>query len=220
MPITLGVRRKSGAEFLSRPAKPPPPDAVWRQDDFVCQFCGFRAEKFQRTVQGAWAGHERAALTACIFCEQCFTLENVGIVGSGYLVWLPEMSQAELHHLCRAIYVARAQGRQELLASRAQAALDSLLSRRAEAKKRLGSDEPLLLGTALLENLSAEEYQAREKKLAGIRLLPLNRRLGATRGEGGATDQFPAILDYWMSPRGPFAGAPVDGWIRQFPAAS
>jgi intracellular multiplication protein IcmJ len=215
LPITLGVRRKSGTEFASGAGKSPRQEDVWREDDFVCQFCGFRAEKYQRIVAGNWAGQQRSALTACIFCEQCFALETVGVVGAGYLVWLPEISQAELNHLCRAIYLAR--GQSDDLAARAQTALDALMARRGEAKKRLGSDEPLLLGTALLENLEPEEYAARGKKLNGIRLLPLNRRL-VTQANGSATDQFPAILDYWQSIKGPCSSMPPQDWLKLFAA--
>lgn len=194
----------------------PRPETVWRDDDFICRFCGFRAEKYQRIVYGSWIGHKRPALTACIFCEQCFTLETVGVTSSGYLVWLPELSQAELNHLCRAIYLALGQ-EDVLLAGRAQTALDALMSRRSEAKKRLGSDEPLLLGTALLENLSSAEYEARGQRLEGIRLLPVNRRL-VTTPDGASADQFPAILDYWRSAAGPHRSFPPQDWMKMFSA--
>ena len=215
LPITLGVRRRSDTESVSGSGNLPRQEDVWRADDFICQFCGFRAEKYQRVVAGNWIGHRRTGLTACIFCEPCFALETVGVVGTGYLIWLPEITQAELNHLCRAIYLARNQT--EELAARAQTALDALLSRRGEAKKRLGSDEPLLLGTALLENLAAPEYDARGKKLNGIRLLPLNRRLVAMPG-GNAVDQFPAILEYWQSLKGPCSSLPPQDWLKLFAA--
>ncbi|MGB4101414.1 MAG: type IV secretion protein DotN [Alphaproteobacteria bacterium] len=211
----LGVRRKSGTESFSGAGKQARQEDVWRQDDFVCQFCGFRAEKFQRVVAGSWIGQPRSGLTACVFCEPCFALETVGVVSSGYLIWLPEITQAELNHLCRAIYLARQEG--EEMAARGQTAFDALLSRRGEAKKRLGSDEPLLLGTALLENLSAQEYEARGKKLNGIRLLPLNRRLVTVPG-GNAVDQFPAILEYWRSLKGPCSRMPPQDWLKLFAA--
>lgn len=208
-PIKLGARRKSGTEFVSEGKIDH--EAVWRKDDFVCQFCGFRAEKYQRVVPGVWCGDERAGLTACLYCEQCFSLETTGLAGGGMLIWLPEVGQAELNHLCRAIFIAR---RHEALADRAQTALEALMSRRAEAKKRLGTDDPLLLGTTMLENLNDQDYAQRIKKLEGIRLLPSDRYLVQT--QNGLIDQFPAILTYWQSSRGPFAKLLPQDWIDHF----
>jgi len=213
LPITLGVRRKSGTEFVSKGRIDTA--SVWRQDNFTCQFCGFRAEKFQRVVNGAWCGDKRQALTACLYCEQCFTLETAGLTGAGSLIWLPEISQADLHHLCRAISVAR---QQSALAERAQMAFDALMSRRAEAKKRLGTDDPLALGTVMLENLSAKDYAQRTARLEGIRFLPLDRYLVNT--PEGVVDQFPAVLDYWQSAQGPFGKIPVTEWLDRFAAAA
>lgn len=208
-PIVLGARRKSGTDSFSD--RKLDPEQAWRKDDFVCQFCGFRAEKYQRVVPGAWVGDDRPGLTACFYCEQCFALETVGLSGSGHLVWMPEIPQHQLHHLCRAIYVAR---QQEHLADRAQTALDALLSRRSDAKKRLGTDDPLLLGTVLLENLRDQDYAQRSKKLEGIRYLPADRYLIQT--QNGLVDQFPAILTYWQSSRGPFSKLAPQEWLDQF----
>lgn len=205
----IGARRKSGTDyFLDRQFDY---ESIWRQDDFVCQFCGFRAEKYQRIISGSWCDSPRDALTACIYCEQCFSLETTGLAGTGYLIWLPEISQAELHHLCRAIYIAR---QHEGLADRGQTALDALMARRSEAKKRLGTDDPLLLGTVLLENLRDQDYAQRNKKLDGIRYLPADRYLIQT--QNGMVDQFPAILNYWQSARGPFAKITPQEWIDCF----
>lgn len=205
----LGARRKSGTDsFGDRKIENEP---IWRRDDFVCQFCGFRAEKYQRVVPGSWCNDDRPGLTACLFCEQCFALETAGLAGTGHLIWMPEITQAQLHHLCRAIYIAR---QHEAIADRAQTALDALMSRRADAKKRLGSDDPLLLGTVLQENLRDQDYAQRGKKLDGIRYLPSDRYLVQT--QKGLIDQFPAILTYWQSARGPYAKIQPQDWIDQF----
>jgi intracellular multiplication protein IcmJ len=211
-PILLGARRKSGTVFSEQKIVP---KAVWQQDDFICQFCGFRAEKFQRVVPGAWCGQPRAALTACLYCEYCLTLDAPGHAVGGLLLWLPEITQAQLHHLCRALYLAK---QQPELAERAQTALETLTSRRAEAKKRLGTDDPAMLGAVLLENVSDAIYQARADKLAGIRVMPHDRYLITTKD--GVVDQFPAVLAYWQSPQGPFARLPVAAWLDKFPLSA
>ncbi len=130
------------------------------------------------------------------------------MMGAGVLVWLPEISQTDLHHIARAIYVARAS--KSDLAVRAAHALDALMSRRAEAKKRLGSDDPLLLATVFHENLTEQEYQQSTTKLEGIRLLPLDKRL--VRTHKGDINQFPQIVTYWASPQGPYGKLPIEKW--------
>lgn len=147
-------------------------------------------------------------MTVCPFCEMCLSLEHAGIVGGGVLVWLPEMSQAELHHIVRAIYVARSQD--GAMGESATRALEILLGRRTEAKKRLGSDDPLLLATVLIEKTTADDYAARVEKLDGIRFLPLDRWLVHT--PGGDRDLFPSMIKYWTSPEGPFHGFSSDTW--------
>jgi hypothetical protein len=139
------------------------------------------------------------------------TLETTGAVGGGILIYLPEITQTELNHLCRAIHLGKTQS---ALRDRAQTVWDALVSRRAEAKKRLGMDDPVTLGMLFLENLTDAEYTARHKKLAGIRYLPPARYMAA--GKNGVVDQFPAILDYWQSSAGPFGKMAVESWLDRF----
>lgn len=217
LPLTLGVRRRAaGAEKVSqnRAQLKSQAEQVLRRDDFTCRFCGFRAEQYQRIVP--YEGAEPPFVTACLFCEQCLMLERAGLMGGGVLVWLPEIGQAELNHLMRAIYVARA-GKSEL-ANVANQAFDALMARRAEAKKRLGSDDPLLLATVLHENLNDEEYKVAADKLDGIRLLPLDKRV--VRTHKGDINQFPQIVKYWESANGPFGTLPIDQWESMFKVAS
>lgn len=211
--IVLGVRRSSKGAAASRQAKsgvttaewPSLRDSVLKRDKFTCAYCGFTAKKFQRVH---FKNGEPAPLalenltTACIFCEQCFELESVGKMHSGTLIWLPDISQTDLHHLCRALYVARLHDG-HALSKNAQHVLDQLLARRVEAKKRIGTDDPVVLATALFEQMDDTAYAARAPKLEGIRLFPLSRRLGS--GSGGEKDHFPDIIQYWTSPDGPFA---------------
>lgn len=216
LPIMLGVRRKFDAEKFSGTfsGNTTKRDKILARDDFTCRYCGFRAEKFQKVVPRDWASVDfklSNLVTACAFCEQCFTLESVGIMGSGLLIWLPEITQAALHHICRAIYVARHE-EEGPMAMAATQALDALMARRAESRKRLGSDEPMLLATVLTETLSTEDYRMRREKLDGIRLLPLSHRTEASKN--GSVNVFPDMLAYWRSADGPFAELPTTLWLE------
>jgi intracellular multiplication protein IcmJ len=213
-PITLGVRRKSGTE---RPVSPPRLDKkkvekTFRRDDFTCRFCGFRSQQFQRIVACEEAGNPPFA-TACGFCGQCMMLDRTGLSGAGILIWLPEISQIQLHHVMRAVYVARA-AKGDLAAAATRTA-DALMARRAEAKKRLGSDDPLLLATVMHEALTDEEYGAIADKIEGIRLFPLDKHLVHTVRRGDV-NQFPQMVKFWCSSAGPYARLPADQWAKLF----
>ncbi len=143
-------------------------------------------------------------------------LDRTGLAGAAALIWLPELSQAELNHVARAIYVARA-SKSNLTAS-ATRALDALMARRADAKKRIGSDDPLLLATVIHESLGKEEYDGVASKLDGIRLLPLEKHL--VRTPKGDVNQFQQMVKYWCSPAGPYARLPVEQWADLFKAAA
>lgn len=215
MPLFLGVRRLSGAEVkLSGDPRRSKGDLekIMRRDDFTCRYCGFHSLKYQRVVSSGGADPDKPFVTACTFCEQCLLLERTGIAGAGVLIWLPEIDQATLNHLAHAIYVARAT--KGPVADLANRALDALMVRRADAKKRLGSDDPLLLATVLRENINDEEAKDIEAKLEGLRLLPLDKYV--MRGPQGDVDQFPSMIKYWLSSEGPYAQLPVEKWTELF----
>ncbi len=219
LPITLGVRRPSDTEKGASKDRSPDKqqtDKTLRQDDYTCRFCGFRAQHYQRVIPYAGGDKGLPFVTACTFCEQCMILERAGMMGSGILVWLPEIAQAELNHIARAVYVGRAGGGE--IAALADRTLDALMARRADAKKRLGSDDPLLLATVLHETLTDEEIRKTTAKLDGIRLLPLDKHL--VRGQKGDINQFPRIVKYWCSAEGPYADFPAEKWVEMFKTAS
>ena len=211
-PLALGVRSSSAAGASASPQKAVV-EKTLKRDDYTCRFCGFHAKQAQRTIPYAEAGDPPLA-TACIFCEQVLNLERSGMANGGLLIWLPEISQVDLNHLVRAIYVARAD-KKDPMAELATRALDALTARRAEAKKRLGSDDPLLLATILQESLTTDEAAEAVKKLDGIRFLPSEKYM--MRTSKGDTNQLPQIVKYWAS--GPFGPWPVSQWQDNFQKA-
>lgn len=208
LPITLGIVRQPGnaqiAENIQRQMQDIRP-RILERDDHTCRFCGFRSEKYQEMHH--LNGHpedlkETNLVTACIYCQQCFDLERASQMNSGVLVWMPEMAQADLNHIARAIYVARIS--QGTMADAARSALESIMARREDAKARLSTDDPFFLATVLRDFLGPKHYVGRAEKLDGIRLFPLDRR-NVSEGEL-KFNQFPQILAYWRSKDGPFGG--------------
>jgi intracellular multiplication protein IcmJ len=199
-------------------------DRIFARDNHTCNFCGFQSKKFQLVLDrsktelakqdnkiAALTGDD-ALVTSCIFCHQCFHLEKVADMKSGTLIWMPELTQPQLHHLARSIYVARIT--QGPMADMARRTLEMIMKRREEAIERVKTDDPRILSLVLKDYIPRKAYDARHKKLDGIRLFPLDRR---TVKEGDLEfNQFPQILAYWRSKDGPFAALNPNDWINHY----
>lgn len=207
-PISLGVRRVNWSAKGRAPALvadiEKATNAVFERDNHTCKCCGFRSEKWQQVLHlngDTRDFSDKNTLTTCIFCHQCFDLESVVKMESGMLIWLPEMSQAELNTLMRAVHVSRrAQGTMNKLAAQVN---NTLYARGNEAKRRLGTDSPEALAIVMRDFLTAGEYQRAQKNMEGIRLLPMAKRtvamINEQTGEPGTTNEFIQILNYWQN---------------------
>lgn len=187
---------------------------ILSRDDHTCRYCGFQARKYQEVNFIGKKPEAKAEnyATACSFCHQCFHLEKIERMQSGAVIWLPEIGQAALNHICRAIYVARIS--RGPMADAARDAMEALLARKAEAVSRLGTDSPRILATVLQDFLEVEEYKQRLEKMKGFRILPLDRRIIK---EGDLEfNQFPQVLAYWRSKEGPFGDMPPRKWVELF----
>ena len=184
---------------------------VFERDGDACHFCGFKSGKYQEVsfADEDSTNHQLDNLmTACIFCHQCADLEKVAQMRSGVLIWLPEIEQHDLNHIARAIYVARIS--QGGMSETAKSALEKLMKRREEAKARVHTDDPYIMASVMRDFLGPKQYRERDKKLEGVRLFPLDRRIIK---EGDLEfNQFPQILAYWRSKNGPFGGKTPTQW--------
>lgn len=217
IPITLGIARKGNASLFQGM----PPDAqlemknkIFERDDHTCQCCGFKSKKYQEVLALDEAAGSKAdnLATTCIFCHQCFHMDKVAEMRSGVLIWLPEIEQADLHNIARALYVARIS--QGPMSETARAILDTLMTRRDDVRARLGTDDPYVLAQVFRDYIGRRHYAERKKKMDGVRLFPLDRRL--IKEEDLEFNQFPQILAFWRSKDGPFGGKVPNGWIDFF----
>ena len=218
LPITLGVVRGSGNPPVAGALRPLSADArqgVFERDDFTCACCGFRSTRYMdvlhkdRTITH---NDPQNLTTVCQFCAQCFDLDSVVQMKSGFLVWMPEMDQATLNHIARAVYIARVS--QGPMADAARRLLDIVMTRREDVKRRLHTDDPFVLASVLRDFLPGKLYAERNKKLDGVRLFPLDRRMVK---EGDLEfNQFPQILAFWRSKDGPFGGKMPAQWLEYF----
>lgn len=230
-PVTLGIARalpkggaggtrkqvsgagSSGPVSSSAPrVSPELKQKIFERDAHTCQCCGFKSKKYQEILhknQLLSDVSESNLATACIFCHQCFNLDSVSQMRSGVLIWLPEIDQPTLHHIARAIYVARIS--QGPVAEAARRALDILMGRREALKKRVHTDDPYILSMVLRDYLGEKHYAGRAEKLQGVRLFPLDRRI--IKEADLEFNQFPQILAYWRSKEGPFGGKTPPQWV-------
>ncbi len=193
--------------------------SILERDGHACALCSFTAKKYQDIGPKAGVAIDKAVQlnandwqTVCQFCHQATDVAIANEMKSGVLLWLPELEQADLNHIARAIYVARVS--QGPMADAARRIMEALMKRRETARERLGTDDPVLLTTVLSDYLEDKNIAGVPKKMDGVRLFPLDRRLIK---EGDVEfNQFPQILAYWRSREGPFGDHLPGAWIEHF----
>ena len=168
----LFVRRKEDKAFL------PVAKRLFERDAYTCQYCGFQAREFQEIVNldGNYLNNKGGNLiTACCFCSQCLFLQSVGLdeMGGGQLIYLPEMSQADLNSFCHVLFCAMGNntGYQDTATSIYRSL--KFRSQIIESKFGAGTSNPSTFGQILIEY----QEQHRDQNidiLKNIRLLPSN----------------------------------------------
>jgi intracellular multiplication protein IcmJ len=178
------VRRKQDKAFQ------PVQKRVFDRDQYTCQFCGFQAREYQEVVNvdGDYANNKLSNMvTACCFCSQCLFLESVGIdeMGGGQLIYLPEMSQADLNSFCHVLFCAMENntGYQDS----AQSIYRSFKFRSQIIENQFGSgaSNPTVMGQMIIEY--KDQFPDKEVDiLKNLRLLP-------------AQAKFKVQLDAWAA---------------------
>lgn len=162
---------------------------ILKRDDYVCYFCDFRSEEFQELhhIDDDPSNYEEKNLvTACPFCHQCYHLNLVGNSDSGRLIWMPELTQQQLNHLCRSIFVIMHYEAikddgivvDDSIIGAARHLTISLENRVMSLERNLdvdGCSNPTVLAQVLI-NMSEKDYQNRSSFLKNVRLLPYKSR--------------------------------------------
>ena len=178
-------------------------DQILKRDRFVCQGCGWRSERWQE-IHHKDNNHNNFdpmnLETLCPLCHQIFHLPTAASTGGGSLIWLPEMSQAQLNLLCIGVFVALHQGPSRVQAA-ARALFHQLESRKALMEEQLGSCNPGLLAQVLLR-MTDDEKKKQDYMLSSVRLLPYHTR-------------FQSAISYWSEES--FKHVPVSDWEKMWP---
>lgn len=208
LPLALAAHPSSWR--LDRPgAEGEAAAGVFARDRHTCRFCGLCAVGRQEVFHLDGDHDDEAAdnlATACPLCHDCQHLGREGIEQDHALAWLPEVSQAALNHLVRAVHVAlHAHGEPAHMAERpvrdnavlraAYATYRALAGRIDTARRRIGTASPREFGAALL-GLPPAAAARRAELVGGLRLLSRGRlhRDGA--------DVYPDLLDAWTAEGG------------------
>lgn len=178
-------------------------DQVMRREDYTCQGCGWRSERFQQ-VHPKDHDHRHMSVSnlvcLCPLCHQVFHINMASSAGSGDLIWLPEISQASLNLISIAMFVALRDPRHS--AYQLAKLLDVSLRARVQVfRSHFPKADAGLLAECLL-NMSPEAYDNRAQTLKHIRLLP-------------RPELFRAAIDHWATHE--FANFPEDKWEEVLP---
>ncbi|CZR30239.1 IcmJ protein [Legionella pneumophila] len=112
-------------------------------------------------------------VTACCFCAQCFFVESVGVggYGGGTLIYLPELTQAELNSLCHVLFCAITNDTGYKSSAQNIYRSFKFRSQIVEEKFGEGTSDPAIFGQLMIDSgVNSEEI--REKLFKNIRLLP------------------------------------------------
>lgn len=164
------VRRREDKAFL------PVAEQVYQRDSYTCQYCGFQARQYQEIVNiDDNYLHNKISnlITACCFCSQCLFLESVGLddMGGGQLVYMPEMSQADLNSFCHVLFCAMGNGTGYQDSAQSIYRSFKFRSQQIESKFGSGASNPATFGQMMLEH-AAKSGEMKTDILNDIRLLP------------------------------------------------
>lgn len=207
LPILLSVKRgqfrcdDSSAEESDKHFKSMRPK-ILKRDDFSCQFCGFRSQKYQE-VHHIDDNHdnnnENNLITTCSLCHACFHVGFSGLNNRGTIIYLnPKLgiTQAELNQLVRTLWIGELSTDQSIKMLSLNM-LARLYKQTVPADRKIGSSDAIVLADFLLQ-LTDDVYDKRKENLNGFYMLPLK-------------DGFLPQLKYWSESN--FKNIPSDKWL-------
>lgn len=160
--------------------------SVLVRDEHTCRFCGFHSSKFMDMVardSNPYHLNQENMVTACPFCRATLNAGTSGNEEMGQIIYLPQMTQAQLNWLVHAIALGhQIKGR---TTSTSTVLLEELqqLSKVSESIWGEGISSPTAL-TGIFHSLSSQHFRHRNQLFYGLRFLP-------------DLDQYKREIDYW-----------------------
>ncbi|WP_031563534.1 type IVB secretion system protein IcmJDotN [Legionella wadsworthii] len=149
---------------------------VFQRDRYTCTFCGFQARLFQEVVNldNNYANNKLENLvTSCCFCAQCFFVESVGVggYGGGTLIYLPELTQAELNSMCHVLFCAITNDTGYKSSAQNIYRAFKFRSQLVEDKFGEGTSDPAIFGQLMID-AGVNDEERRAQLFKDILLLP------------------------------------------------
>ena len=149
---------------------------IFRRDRYTCQFCGFQARLFQEVINldSDYNNNKLSNLvTSCCFCAQCFFIESVGVggYGGGTLIYLPELTQAQLNSLCHVLFCAITNDTGYKSSAQNIYRAFKFRSQIVEDKFGEGSSDPAIFGQLMIDS-GIDKEETRAQIFKNICLLP------------------------------------------------
>lgn len=154
-------------------------EKVFNRDKYTCQFCGFQAKEHQEVVnldQNYRNNKIGNLVTACCFCAQCFFIESVGVsYGGGTLIFLPEITQANLNSFCHVLFCAISNDTG--YKDNAQAIYRSLKFRAQPIEEQFGegASDPAVFAQMIIDS-QGFDLEITKELFTNVRLLPSRAR--------------------------------------------
>lgn len=150
---------------------------IYARDNYICQFCGFKAHSFQNIVNldGNYSNNkEHNLITACCLCSQCLFLQATGLddASGGQLIYLPEFKQAELNSFMHVVFVAMSNKTPMQEIAHTLYRNFRFRSQAIENKFGPGSSNPMAMAQMMLEYQDHHPDYCFDSLIKDLRLLP------------------------------------------------
>ena len=173
------MKRKAHPAFLSFK------DRILKRDSYRCCYCGFSSIEGMDIVNvdhNFLNNSGSNVLTACSMCTQCFFIDAIGKsdFGGGVLIYLPELTQAQLNGLCHVLFFNIAFGTS--YSSQAKDVYRSLKMRVNIIEKVLGKglSNPSVYGQVLIDSDREDIENIHDNVAQNVRLLPNLKRFSSS----------------------------------------
>lgn len=169
-------------------------EKVLKRDHFTCRGCQMKTRYTPKAKSGFFEVHHidddhknnemDNLATICPFCHSVFHIGNAGARGVASVIWLPEISQADLNLLSHVMFILMYRGKASdatdedksmmLKVSDFYTMMSTTYADKLEEKLGKGMSNARTLGETLawLGNKYPKAYERRERLLASARILP------------------------------------------------